>query len=310
MTAYTVPGMKADSAERLTALLQERLNSLNDLALTLKHVHWNVTGPNFIAVHTMLEPPGRGGTRHGRRDGRADRHPGRIAVRDAGRARRPARLGRLLHRPRRDPAAPRRPGRGLRGDHRGPPGRDRHHRGTRPGHPGHAYRAGTRPGGVPLVRPRPPRGARRLADHRERPHREGSRPARHQEAVTAPGRPGHRSWRRTLSSRRAATTRSLTLVFCDWRESSSSACSALIPRRAISTPLAWSITARESIALFRSSASLRASVTRRALAIAATVAVMYTRSSATSRAPKPCGISLYRFSDPTNSLPMISGQAR
>jgi starvation-inducible DNA-binding protein len=44
--------MKADSAERVTALLQDRLNSLNDL----KHVHWNVTGPNFIAVHTMLDP--------------------------------------------------------------------------------------------------------------------------------------------------------------------------------------------------------------------------------------------------------------
>jgi len=56
MTAYTVPGMKADDAERVTALLQDRLNSLNDLALTLKHVHWNVTGPNFIAVHTMLDP--------------------------------------------------------------------------------------------------------------------------------------------------------------------------------------------------------------------------------------------------------------
>jgi starvation-inducible DNA-binding protein len=56
MTAYTVPGMKADNAERVTALLQDRLNSLNDLALTLKHVHWNVTGPNFIAVHTMLDP--------------------------------------------------------------------------------------------------------------------------------------------------------------------------------------------------------------------------------------------------------------
>jgi starvation-inducible DNA-binding protein len=48
--------MKADSGERLTKLLQDRLNSLNDLALTLKHVHWNVTGPNFIAVHTMLDP--------------------------------------------------------------------------------------------------------------------------------------------------------------------------------------------------------------------------------------------------------------
>ncbi len=56
MTAYTVPGMKTDSAERVITLLQDRLNSLNDLALTLKHVHWNVTGPNFIAVHTMLDP--------------------------------------------------------------------------------------------------------------------------------------------------------------------------------------------------------------------------------------------------------------
>jgi starvation-inducible DNA-binding protein len=53
---YTVPGMKNDSAERITALLQDRLNALSDLALTLKHVHWNVVGPNFIAVHTMLDP--------------------------------------------------------------------------------------------------------------------------------------------------------------------------------------------------------------------------------------------------------------
>lgn len=56
MVTYTVPGMKSDSAERVIRLLQDRLNSLNDLALTLKHVHWNVTGPHFIAVHTMLDP--------------------------------------------------------------------------------------------------------------------------------------------------------------------------------------------------------------------------------------------------------------
>jgi starvation-inducible DNA-binding protein len=56
MATYTVPGMKSDAAERVIKLLQDRLNSLNDLALTLKHVHWNVTGPNFIAVHTMLDP--------------------------------------------------------------------------------------------------------------------------------------------------------------------------------------------------------------------------------------------------------------
>jgi ferritin-like protein len=56
MVTYTVPGMKSDDAERVVKLLQDRLNALNDLALTLKHVHWNVTGPNFIAVHMMLDP--------------------------------------------------------------------------------------------------------------------------------------------------------------------------------------------------------------------------------------------------------------
>ncbi len=56
MVSYTVPGMKAGDAEAVISLLQDRLNSLSDLALTLKHVHWNVTGPEFIAVHTMLDP--------------------------------------------------------------------------------------------------------------------------------------------------------------------------------------------------------------------------------------------------------------
>jgi starvation-inducible DNA-binding protein len=53
---YTVPGMKPDDATEVIALLQDRLNALNDLALTLKHVHWNVVGPHFIAVHTMIDP--------------------------------------------------------------------------------------------------------------------------------------------------------------------------------------------------------------------------------------------------------------
>jgi starvation-inducible DNA-binding protein len=56
MVAYTVPGMKTGDADKVTAELQDRLNALNDLALTLKHVHWNVVGPHFIAVHTMLDP--------------------------------------------------------------------------------------------------------------------------------------------------------------------------------------------------------------------------------------------------------------
>jgi starvation-inducible DNA-binding protein len=54
--AYTVPGLKDSDAQKLVQLLQDRLNALNDLALTLKHIHWNVVGPNFIAVHTMLDP--------------------------------------------------------------------------------------------------------------------------------------------------------------------------------------------------------------------------------------------------------------
>ena len=40
----------------MATLLQDRLNALTDLHLTLKHVHWNVVGPHFIAVHEMLDP--------------------------------------------------------------------------------------------------------------------------------------------------------------------------------------------------------------------------------------------------------------
>ncbi|GEC21320.1 DNA starvation/stationary phase protection protein [Pseudonocardia hydrocarbonoxydans] len=53
---YTVPGMEEKDAVLVVELLQARLHALNDLALTLKHVHWNVVGPHFIAVHTMLDP--------------------------------------------------------------------------------------------------------------------------------------------------------------------------------------------------------------------------------------------------------------
>lgn len=53
---YTVPGLEAEASATLTSLLQERLTALTDLHLTLKHVHWNVVGPHFIAVHEMLDP--------------------------------------------------------------------------------------------------------------------------------------------------------------------------------------------------------------------------------------------------------------
>ena len=53
---FTAPGLSDQDGTAVASLLQERLNSLTDLALTLKHVHWNVVGPHFIAVHKMLDP--------------------------------------------------------------------------------------------------------------------------------------------------------------------------------------------------------------------------------------------------------------
>ncbi|MBB2900165.1 starvation-inducible DNA-binding protein [Kineococcus radiotolerans] len=53
---YTVPGLTPEQAAEIAAVLQDRLNALTDLHLTLKHVHWNVVGPHFVAVHEMLDP--------------------------------------------------------------------------------------------------------------------------------------------------------------------------------------------------------------------------------------------------------------
>lgn len=53
---YTVPGIGMDNGHEVAGLLQDRLHALNDLHLVLKHVHWNVVGPTFIAVHEMLDP--------------------------------------------------------------------------------------------------------------------------------------------------------------------------------------------------------------------------------------------------------------
>ena len=54
--SFTVPGMSQRDAQTVVSILQDRLNALNDLALTLKHVHWNVVGPNFIGIHMMIDP--------------------------------------------------------------------------------------------------------------------------------------------------------------------------------------------------------------------------------------------------------------
>jgi len=53
---YTVPSLTVEDGAKVAEVLQQRLHALNDLALTLKHIHWNVTGPHFIAVHEMIDP--------------------------------------------------------------------------------------------------------------------------------------------------------------------------------------------------------------------------------------------------------------
>lgn len=56
MPKFTVPGLTSAQGSEVAVLLQERLSAYNDLHLTLKHVHWNVVGPNFIGVHEMIDP--------------------------------------------------------------------------------------------------------------------------------------------------------------------------------------------------------------------------------------------------------------
>ncbi len=54
--SFTVPGLTRTEGKATATLLQDRLVALIDLALTLKHIHWNVVGPYFIGVHQMLDP--------------------------------------------------------------------------------------------------------------------------------------------------------------------------------------------------------------------------------------------------------------
>nr|WP_136252273.1 DNA starvation/stationary phase protection protein Dps [Ningiella ruwaisensis] len=54
--SFTAPGMTNKKAEKTIELLDDRMVALIDLQLTLKHIHWNVVGPNFIGVHEMLDP--------------------------------------------------------------------------------------------------------------------------------------------------------------------------------------------------------------------------------------------------------------
>jgi starvation-inducible DNA-binding protein len=52
---FTVPSLTMDESKTTVEALQQRLVGLQDLALTLKHIHWNVVGRNFMSVHSMLD---------------------------------------------------------------------------------------------------------------------------------------------------------------------------------------------------------------------------------------------------------------
>ena len=56
MTSFTIPGLSSKQGNEVAELLQKALSRYNDLHLTLKHMHWNVVGPNFIGVHEMIDP--------------------------------------------------------------------------------------------------------------------------------------------------------------------------------------------------------------------------------------------------------------
>ena len=56
MSSFTIPGLSDKQGAEVAELLQKQLSRYNDLHLTLKHVHWNVVGPNFIGVHEMIDP--------------------------------------------------------------------------------------------------------------------------------------------------------------------------------------------------------------------------------------------------------------
>ena len=56
MPEFTIPGLSEKDGNEVADMLQKPLSTYNDLHLTLKHVHWNVVGPNFIGVHEMIDP--------------------------------------------------------------------------------------------------------------------------------------------------------------------------------------------------------------------------------------------------------------
>ncbi len=47
--------LPADLRQTMTVLLNRQLADAIDLGLQLKHAHWNVKGPQFIALHELFD---------------------------------------------------------------------------------------------------------------------------------------------------------------------------------------------------------------------------------------------------------------
>src|ERR1700761_810701 len=48
-------GIKANTKTAMIDLCNARLADVLDLSLAVKQAHWNLKGPNFIAVHELLD---------------------------------------------------------------------------------------------------------------------------------------------------------------------------------------------------------------------------------------------------------------
>ena len=68
--------LKANAKTAVIDILNARLADTIDLALITKQAHWNLKGPNFIAVHEMLDPM------RAQLDGHADTIAERVAQLD------------------------------------------------------------------------------------------------------------------------------------------------------------------------------------------------------------------------------------
>ena len=67
MPQFTIPGLTDKQGSEVAELLQKQLSTYNDLHLTLKHVHWNVVGPELHRRARDDRPAGRVGARLRRR---------------------------------------------------------------------------------------------------------------------------------------------------------------------------------------------------------------------------------------------------